>query len=460
MISIFYDLETSDRHRIAQILTFSFIAVDKDFRIVDEFSERIKISRLQLPSPQAVLVNRIDVQEHQRIAEMSEKEAMRKVALFIAQQIERRPEKVNFIGFNSSRFDLPFLRTSLIRNGIDPYFKGRLVYRDILFGAKKLSVERGNFPRLSALKREQEPRLSLSLETLCNAFDLLRGAQAHSARDDVLLSIELSKLLKERFGLDVRVYDAYEARSLQGRARSGDVYRCRVPQYDLGQNAERVEVPVTLLDCDHRYALWIDLDRYRNGEGRGSIRWYSYSNHPFFCDCVRDECGELQELAAKALREFSKVTLKNFFSVSDCDIEQDIYRLDISLIDVLARAIWKGDRSALEKINNRDLRVVLLRHDIANYQWGSGQDEAVERLLKQYSLYRYGGQIKLTKGPTEQDEAQSSGYLHATFKEMLGEIEATLAAEAGQEDKGLLTSLREFYLTSDIYRVAGAELTV
>ena len=33
--------------------------------------------------------------------------------------------------------NLPFLRTSLIRNGINPYFMGKLIYRDLLFLAKK-----------------------------------------------------------------------------------------------------------------------------------------------------------------------------------------------------------------------------------------------------------------------------------------------------------------------------------
>jgi len=83
MYAVFYDLETSDKNPIGQILNYCFILVDSSLQIVDELSGLVKISRLQLPDSGAILANKIDVVDHQRLAADDERTAMGKIHAFL-----------------------------------------------------------------------------------------------------------------------------------------------------------------------------------------------------------------------------------------------------------------------------------------------------------------------------------------------------------------------------------------
>lgn len=457
-LAIFYDLETSDQNPIGQILNFSFICVDKDFKIVDEFSDDILISRLQLPSPQAILANRVDVLEHQKTAKLSEKMAALKIAQFIDKQIGMYG-RASLIGYNSSKFDLPFLRTTLIRNGINPYFFGKLNYRDLLLLSRKLSVSVKDFPRFAGKTND---RISLSLETLTNYFGLLEGKQVHSSREDVMITIELAKLYKEKFGFDVRTYEAYEANTLHASARQGKVYRQYFPNYDLaavsGTTAFNVEAACTLLDADHKYSLWIDLERYVQGMGRKSISWYSQQTSSFFTDKKELDSLELRETAKKALQEFKSINLKNYFGKSTCDIEQDIYRLDISMINNLNDVIWQSDKNGSKSRFTKEAKIIHLRHELANYAWGNKSDKAVEDMLRQYGTYRYGGKMPINKfKDTDQDGMEMGDTYHIGLKELFQAAESP-ECNSNADDKRLMQSLKQFYLNSDIYRICSQEL--
>ena len=127
MISIFFDLETSTTEPIGQILNYSFIATDDKFEIIDECSDSVKISPLELPVADAILANRIDVIEHQKHNYLNETLSMKKIFDFFTKMIEKnKGEKIVLIGYNSLKFDVPYLRTSMIRNGLSPYFRGKI----------------------------------------------------------------------------------------------------------------------------------------------------------------------------------------------------------------------------------------------------------------------------------------------------------------------------------------------
>ena len=89
MLTIFYDLETSDRNPVGQIINYSFILVDERYEVLDELSGLIRISRLQIPDPGAILANRTDVIEHQKLANDSEPVALGKIRDFIHAAIQR-----------------------------------------------------------------------------------------------------------------------------------------------------------------------------------------------------------------------------------------------------------------------------------------------------------------------------------------------------------------------------------
>ena len=87
MISIFFDLETSTTEPIGQILNYSFIATDDKFEIIDECSDSVKISPLELPVADAILANRIDVIEHQKHNYLNETLSMKKIFDFFTKMI-------------------------------------------------------------------------------------------------------------------------------------------------------------------------------------------------------------------------------------------------------------------------------------------------------------------------------------------------------------------------------------
>ena len=98
MISIFFDLETSTTEPIGQILNYSFIATDDKFEIIDECSDSVKISPLELPVADAILANRIDVIEHQKHNYLNETLSMKKIFDFFTKMIEKnKGEKIVLI---------------------------------------------------------------------------------------------------------------------------------------------------------------------------------------------------------------------------------------------------------------------------------------------------------------------------------------------------------------------------
>lgn len=457
MNAIFFDLETTDTNPIGQILNYCFIKVNAAFEPEAELSGDIRISRLQLPGPDAILANRTNVIDHQARASQSEREAMLEIATFIGDAVASSGDKTPLIGFNSNRFDLPFLRTSLIRNGINPYFGGKLSYRDLFHLAKKLYCDRADFPR--AARKDDPSKLSLSLESLCKSFGLLDGAQTHHSRDDVLLTIELARLLRSRFGADVRAFEAYEAQSHHRNPRRGEVIACYHPGYDLAGAERRSSSPMTLLDASHRYALWIDLERFRSGAGERAISWFNPAIHYMFVD--REWRGDAThaELARAALAKFEKVNLNNFFKPSVCDIEQDIYRVDFDGIEALRLAIWERKPDAIKAIKSRDAKVLLMRHQMAEHTFGQAGDDRIREMLKAYALYRYGGRANTAKSNLDEPfrEGVYSDSYHVTFNELVERLEELLIG-ASPEDALLLKALERFYFESEIHACAGEDL--
>lgn len=457
MYAVFYDLETTTKNTVGQILNYSFIMVDDEFNPVGELSGLVKINRLQLPEPGAILANRTDVVEHQKIASDTEPVAMRKIEGFLASCIQKAHGAVAFIGYNSSRFDLNYLRTSLIRNGINPYFKGQLSTRDLLHVVQKAYLLNGEFRELTRKQCDGAPRLSLSLQTVSHALGLLDGVQAHESREDVLLTIRLARWLRDRCSLDVRTSEAYEGGPLHSTARSGTVYEIEEPEYDLHELSPARRIPMCLLDENKRAALWINLDRYAEDPSPRCISWRQPMKHAFFTSGRAVASPETQHLARKALGQFKNITLSNFFEKGDGDIEQDIYRLDFDAQDVYYRALKEGRKEILGETKNPDAKKLWVRYQLANSDLNLSDARSAE-LLRQYALYRYGGKLQLVRNIREPRDPDN---FHPKLSEMMAELNRSregAAAEGAQEDVKLLDSLEKFYRSSEIFRVAGPEL--
>jgi hypothetical protein len=404
------------------------------------------------------LANRTDVTKHQKIATDTEAKAMSTIVTFLASCIEEAHGAIAFVGYNSSRFDLAFLRTSLVRNGHNPYFGGKLVPRDLLHVVQKAYLISPEFRELILRQRAGEKKLSLSLETVGHALGLLSGEQAHESRADVLLTMHVAQWMQKTCGLEVTSYEAYEGGPLHSTARSGAVYMQEQPEYDLSQESFSVKTPMTLLDASGKAALWIDLQRYSEQQSPECIVWRSAAKHSFFVSQRAVTDPELQRLARAALKQFSSITIKNFFDKTTCDIEMDIYRLDFDSLDLYIKAVQTNDKSVLQDCRNPDAKVLWLRRQLAQPQ-ANISDPKMAETLRKYAVHRYGGKLQLARSVDESDE--SEGAHHRTLGEMVRDlIQKREAAVIGgnQEDQQLLDSLERYIRESDIMRVAGAEL--
>lgn len=458
MYSIFYDLETSDRNTVGQILNYCFILVDDDLNPIDELSGLVRISRLQLPEAGAILANRTDVIEHQKIAVDHERDAMKRIDAFLAGCIQRAKGAVSFVGYNSSRFDLPFLRTSLIRNGYNPYYRQKLMPRDLLHVVQKGYLSCEPFRAKVRSARVGEKKLSLSLQTVGRALGLLDGVQAHESKADVLLTIEVARWLKREAGLDVATYEPYEGLKLHSTAGTGAVYTVQEVEYDLASTDFASEGSFTLLVCDHKRALWIDLDRYANHRDPSAIRWRSAQKNAFFVSTQASQDRELQSLARAAIKQFSGVTLSNFFQKTTCDVEQDIYRLDFQALDLFCQAVREGRKEVLAELAAPEARVLFTRYRLVAPELDLSV-KANRDTFKRYVLYRYGGELQLAR--TVEDREQQEGTHHVTLQDMVNSLARSkdAAAIAGNsEDLKLLDSLERFYRQSEVFQVAGSEL--
>lgn len=463
MYAVFYDLETTDKNCVGQIINYSFILVDEALKPVDELSELVYISRLQLPDSGAILANRTDVLEHQKRAQFNEYEAMHRIDAFLRKCIDRSGGALAFVGYNSARFDLQYLRTSLIRNGLDPYYGKSLHYRDLLHVVQKAYLSSSDFRELIRRERGEEKKLSLSLQTTARALGLLSGAQAHESREDVLLTIDVAATIKERFGIDIASFRCYEGLNLHATSKTGAVYVAESPEYDLTASEFSVKTPMTLLDFDHRSSLWINLSRYMEKPDGGPIVYRNFSTGPLFIshNAVRDP--QLERAARSAIAQYKNVTVRSFFERSTCDIEMDIYRLDAADRECLKLALAKGSKAPLEKCSSEDTKKLWVRSELARVKDLSSNPKASEMLAK-YAVYRYGGALQIARRVREKsdgDDRRGDGDFHPTLHEMVRELERAkehAQAAGNSDDCKLLGSLEAFYRSSDILKVAGAEL--
>lgn len=463
MFSVFFDLETTDKSCVGQIINYSFILVDESLQPVDELSELVYISRLQLPDSGAILANRTDVLEHQKRAQFDEYEAMHRIDAFLRKCIDRAGGALAFIGYNSARFDLQYLRTSLIRNGLDPYYGKSLHYRDLLHVVQKAYLTSLEFRGLIKSERGEEKKLSLSLQTTARALGLLPGVQAHESREDVLLTIRVAATLKEHFGIDVVSFRCYEGFNLHATAKSGAVYIAESPEYDLAASEVSVKTPMTLLDFDHRSSLWINVTRFMEKPDGLPIVYRNFSTGPLYIspNAVRDP--ELDRAARSAVAHYKNVTVRSFFERSTCDIEMDIYRLDAADRECLKLALAKGSKAPLEKCSSDDAKKLWVRSQLARLKDLSSNEKAAGMLAK-YAVYRYGGTLQLVRKVKEKkgsDPGACEGEFHVTLREMVRDLQRALElarASGSVEDIKLLESLKTFYRASDIYKVAGGEL--
>jgi len=502
---VFFDLETSDLNFVGQILTFAFWEVDETYEnVLDRFEGAIQINRLNLPMPDAILANRIDVEQHQKTAQYIECEAMQ----LIHQWLIDRTENVQtfLMGKNSYKFDIPFLVASMIRNGINPYLGINLVARDVQHLVGHLFYRSNDFrDRLIVQANADKTRSIRSLENVCKAFGILKSTekQKHDASDDVDLTIQLCRVLRKQYGYTAHDFYAYsDAKKWENKGQAISMARF---DFDTQKFESDIIFPH---DFAKNQALWLNVSScIRHPEyddPRLHFKWVNRKDgylevdndlsnvdgvdHFLTENTIPKTSEALTKLALKYREKYQHISLDNYFDRRNCDIEQHIYHLSFDGIKALFYAIWWEQKEAI-KNHNESFCSLLWQRFFLNYsdveQLSASTKTLYQKLLKEYAHYRYGEglqfkefsrpfqeqykgfyelspeqkiKLKVHKFDTKyfhpSDTSENiKAFFHPSLQDMLKRLDELRDKNEDQQVLNCLQTLENFYKESEIYQI-------
>jgi len=188
----FYDLETSGfSPREGRIMQFGGQRTDLELRHIGEpISVLIKMTNDTLPDPDAVLVTGITPQK-------TINEGITEAEFLKIFNSRINTAGTTFVGFNNIRFDDEFMRFLQYRNLYEPYVwqwkegRSRWDILDLVRMTRALRPDGIKWPF------DEAGRPTNRLELLA-AKNNLQHSKAHDALSDVLATIEVARLLKEK----------------------------------------------------------------------------------------------------------------------------------------------------------------------------------------------------------------------------------------------------------------------
>jgi exodeoxyribonuclease-1 len=250
----FYDLETSGINpREQRIMQFAGQRTDMELNLLGEpFNIIIRLTDDVLPDPDAILITGITPQKTKSDG-VTEAEFLKTFHAQIA-----TPGTI-FVGFNTIRFDDEFMRYLHYRNFYDPYEwhwldgKSRWDILDVVRMTRALRPDGIKWP----VDAEGRPTCRLELITKLNGLD---HQKAHDALNDVLATIAVAKLIREKqpklfqYLLSVRKKDKVE-----GLVTSGQPFVYSSGKYS--SEFDKTTVALYLGDNPKTGALVYDLRR-------------------------------------------------------------------------------------------------------------------------------------------------------------------------------------------------------
>lgn len=355
MTIIVFDLETTDLHSCGQILNYCFMA-DDHTGPKSMLSGDIGLEPHQLPSVESIKVTGIDVSKDIFNYLDTEFQAMQNIHRYLTEIIENSQSKVFLIGHNISRFDLNFLRTSMIRNGFNPYFGRNVSYADTIHLAKKLVSMR---PELAV------PNFKLST-LIENWIGKQKFTKFHDSSADAGHAKTLINFLEDN-GVSV-FSQTYEPR---GNSANQIFFRD-------GQIFER---PMVKISENRTYALWLDLSVDYKTLGRDAVSWYKKDLSSFIVSKNRPSEDIVNEaLTHVAENDRTYYSIDTFFEPPVCDIENHIYMMPFNELDCLSQAIHKNRPQAIKDTSDH-CHKLYLRYVMKNSQF--------KHILKDYVKARY-----------------------------------------------------------------------
>lgn len=255
---LFYDVETSGLNKcFDQVLQFAAIRTDLDLNEISRHEFFIKLNPDVIPSPEAVLVHQIGLDEIKD--GMNEYEAMKEIhGLF-------NTLGTISVGYNTLGFDDEFLRFSFYRNLLSPYthqFANGCSRMDIYPMAVMYYLYKQDtivWPKIEGVP-------SLKLEHLNVANNLAVG-KSHEAMCDVEATIELARLMQKEKEMWDYLVGCFDKKIDLARLNKLDFIDGEYQQallidgvFGVGKN---YQVPVIGLGIHNYYknqSLWLPLD--------------------------------------------------------------------------------------------------------------------------------------------------------------------------------------------------------
>ena len=187
-VYMYFDLETGGLNAAeADILTGYFGFFDKDMKLLDELSLKLKPDgRLPMANEGALKVNKINLQDHLADPEtITYTEGNKLLVAMIKKHLKKNGRFSNIIpgGFNIVGFDIKFINEHLI-DANEWQSLCHYKCRDVMADTECLRFYGWLPPEVAKL-------------TQCADYFGVAQGTAHTAKDDVLMTIEVQKKIKE-----------------------------------------------------------------------------------------------------------------------------------------------------------------------------------------------------------------------------------------------------------------------
>ena len=259
---LFYDIETTGLNRaFDHVLEFAAIRTDQRLNELERHTISVNLRPDVIPSPRAILTNRIFVSDRAR--GMCEYEATERI-----HQLVNHPGTIS-LGYNTLGFDDAFLRFSFHRNLLPPYthqFKNGCRRMDLF----PMAVLYWLYKRDVITWPQIDGKPSLKLENLGSANRMASG-RAHEAMVDVATTVELARRFYQKKkmwqyleGYFDKETDAHRMRELPIAFHSGagNHHKALAVSGEFG-SGQNYQVPVISIGSSIPYSnqtLWLRMD--------------------------------------------------------------------------------------------------------------------------------------------------------------------------------------------------------
>lgn len=449
--AIFFDLETSSLHKVGQILNFCFVVIDREFNELDRFKGCIAPTRLEIPDPMAIQATGIDIIELSNNAEYSEVSAMRRIDEFF-QKWGGNDSIIS--GYNTEDFDIPFLRTSLLRNGCYPFAKHLNAKSTDVMIMIQYIMSHNDELRLSyqdySKSINDSNKMSIRLEPIAKFLKLLDRPQSHESEDDVNITIDLAKLLNKQFNLSIFEFTPYRLSHLH--EQTGKAYMIGYEKKSFLEpfGAE----PEVFLRAEGNWAYWTKLKQYEKWVSEDRKTFLPIKGHKKveslrFLDSSEVD-SKYDNIGMQAFLELRNFKNTDLYPPKNVCTEQWIYNEGFNQLEFLCKSI-KGDQQAITVLS-KPLKELYLRYLLASFTdevcFPKYQDK-----FNSYCNKRYGGKLKLYD---ESDRApKGRPDTHLTFQQLFDELKPAAENVKGdifeKEKLFALAQLEKYMKSSRVY---------